>query len=249
MSVVEQKQERIRAALRELESPTSVPDTCEAIVALYDIWISDSFEEIDGPLDVFVGDDDFKEEIFSARVIQILITVAQDKEEYPPSFYNCACSVLSFLCRKNTELATTFVANCGVEFLLETLEAFSSDQFVLISCLEVHQAVIKSLDNNEWTSFASMTLEKLLDVGELNFQTADGCFYANYCNTVFNCFRPGLDLDKAKKCYPRTVDFVWHGITNHNYNEYAKGIGRIVLRGLVGEEKANEMIEHAEMHH
>jgi hypothetical protein len=76
----------------------------------------------------FVGDDDFKEEIFSARVIQVVMDVSQDKEEFPPRFYHLACSVLYDLCRNNIELATTCVANGGVEFLLETLEAFSSNR-------------------------------------------------------------------------------------------------------------------------
>jgi hypothetical protein len=128
MSVVEQKKERIRLALQELGNPTSKRNTFEAMITLIrDIWASKSFEETDGSIGDLVGDDVFKEEIFSARVIQDLITVSQDKDEFPAEFYKSVSYVFFFLCDDNIELSTTFVANGGVEFLLETLEAFSSN--------------------------------------------------------------------------------------------------------------------------
>ncbi len=172
MSVVEQKRERIRAALEELDYPTSISRTVEAMHTLNDIWMSDSFEEIDGSIGDFVGDDDFREEIFSARVIQSVMDVAQDKQSYPPPFYGSACSVLYSLCYKNTELATTFVANGGVDFLLETLEDFPWDQPLLLACFAVHRAVIESIDGGERERFAGLTLETLLDVAALNFDSA-----------------------------------------------------------------------------
>jgi hypothetical protein len=100
MSVVEQKEERIRVALQELGYPTSVLRTSEAMRTLNDIWMSDSFEEIDGFIGVFVGEDDFNEEIFSARVIQAVMDVAQDKKSFPPTLYGSACPILSV--QKNT---------------------------------------------------------------------------------------------------------------------------------------------------
>jgi hypothetical protein len=39
-------------------------------------------------------------------------------------------------------------------------------------------------------------LEKLLDVDvELNYETVDEEFYYHYCDSLHNCFRPGLDSD------------------------------------------------------
>jgi hypothetical protein len=241
MSVVEQKKESIRVALQELESPSSRKSAFGAMYTLHGIFFSNSFEEGD--------DDDVKEEIFSARVVHAVMDVSQDKEEYPATFYGCACCILFFHCNDNIELATTFVANGGVEFLLETLEAFSSNQRLLISCFALHATVIDSLDENESVAFAGVTLGKLVDVYELNCETADAKFYFHYCYSVGNSIDPGLDLDVKNKCYPRIVSHVWHGIIKHKHDEVAQGIGRRILRGLVGEESAKKMIDHAEMHH
>jgi hypothetical protein len=117
-SVVEQKKELIRAAVRELQNPTSVVSAHEAMETLHHAVCHD-FDDLDGSIGAFEGDDNFKEEIFSARVIQVIITVSQDQEEYPLSFYHCAGSILSLLCYSNTELADAFAANGGVEFILD----------------------------------------------------------------------------------------------------------------------------------
>jgi hypothetical protein len=250
MSVVEQKKERIRVALGELDFPTTISRTSEAMHILNDIWMSDSFEENDGSIGDFVGDDDFKEEIFSARVIRAVMDAAQDKMSYSPSFYGSACSVLYFLCYNNTELATTFVANGGVEFLLETLEDFPSDQPLLLACFLVHRAVIESLDGNEREAFAGMTLETLLDVAELNFGTADEqfLFYKYYCVAVINSFRPGLDLRVDKRCYRRTVYFVWRGLFKHECDDKIQVQGYALLCYLVGKERAKKMIDNSSMY-
>jgi hypothetical protein len=249
MSVVEQKKERIRVALQELDYPTSVLRTSEAMSALNDIWMRDSFEEIDGFIGDFVGDDDFKEEIFSVHVIQAVMDVVQDKKSYPPTFYGSACSVLYYLCCKNTELATIFVENNGVEFLLETLEDFSSNQPLLLACFALHRAIIETLDGKERECFAAMTLEMLLEVAELNSESADEQFYQYYCVAVMNSFRPGLDLRVNKRCYHRTVYFVWRGLFKHECDEKIQVDGHAVLCYLVGNERAKKMIDNAAMDH
>jgi hypothetical protein len=249
MSVVEQKKERIRVALGELDFPTSVLRTSEAMSILNDIWMSDSFEEIDGSIGDFVGDDDFKEEIFSARVMRAVMDVAQDKVSYHPLFYGSACSVLYYLCYKNTELATTFVMNGGVEFLLETLDDFSSDQPLLLACFALHKAVIASLDGKERDYFAGLTLEMLLDVAELNFESADEQFYQYYCVAALNSFRPGLNLGVDKKCFRRTVYYVWRGLFKQESEDKIQVQGRAVLCYLVGKERAKKMIDNAAVHH
>jgi hypothetical protein len=249
MSVVEQKKERIRVALEELDFPTSISRTSDAMRILNDIWMSGSFEEMDGSIGDFVGDDDFKEEIFSARVIQAVMDVVQDKYSYSSPFYGSACCVLYFLCYKNTELATAFVASSGVEFLLETLEDFTSDQPLLLACFAVHRAVIESLDGSEREYFAGMTLETLLDVAELNFDSADEQFYQYYCVAVLNSFRPGLDLKVNRRCYHRTVYFVWRGLFKHECDDKIQVRGHALLCYLVGKERAKKMIDNAAMYY
>jgi hypothetical protein len=248
MSAVEQKKERIRVALQELGDPTSKMSTWEAMETLRTEACLDFFD-LDGSIGDFVGDDDFKEEIFSARVIQVLITVAQDKKAYPPKFYRSGIILLYFFCSDNTEFATTFTANGGVEFLLETLEVFSSHQRVLPTCFALHNAVIDSLDEHESAAFAGMTLGKLVDVFELNLETADAKFYQHYCLAVSIGLGPHLDDDVKNKCFHRIVSHVWHGITMHKHDDEVQDLGRRFLRYLVGEETAKKMIDHAEMHH
>jgi hypothetical protein len=248
MSAVEQKKERIRVALQELGDPTSKMSTWEAMETLRTEACLDFFD-LDGSIGDFVGDDDFKEEIFSARVIQVLITVAQDKKAYPPKFYRSGIILLYFFCSDNTEFATTFAANGGVEFLLETLEAFSSNQPLLDTCFLVYRAVIESLDENESAAFAGMTLGKLVDVFELNYETADEEFYKNYCVALGNNLKPGLDLVVNKKYFPRIASQAWHGIMKYKNDEVVQYFGRRLLNYIVGPETAEEMIDHAEMHH
>jgi hypothetical protein len=63
MSVVEQKKERIRAALRELDHPISHMSACEAMRLLH-LTVGRGFhDDDDGSIGDFVGDDDFKDEI------------------------------------------------------------------------------------------------------------------------------------------------------------------------------------------
>jgi hypothetical protein len=178
--------------LQELASPTSQKSAFEAMSTLQ-LAVAHDFDD-DRSIGDFAGDDDFKEEIFSARVVQIVMDVSQDKEKYPPCFYHPTCSVLFFLCSNNTDLATTFVANGGVEFLLERLETFSSNQFLLITVFALYKAVIESLDENESAAFAGMTLGKLVDVFQLNFETQDERFYHHYCSVVGSSFDPGHEV-------------------------------------------------------
>jgi hypothetical protein len=145
MSVVEQEKERIRVALQELDDPTCKTITCEAMKML-PLAVGSGFGDYGSPIGDFVGDDDFKEEIFSAKVVQVVMDVSQDKEEYPPHFYPLISNILSLLCCENAELASAFVANGGVAFLLEYLETFSSDQFLLMTCFAIYKGVIESLD-------------------------------------------------------------------------------------------------------
>jgi hypothetical protein len=247
MSVVveQQKKERIRVALQELDHPSCKMSACEAMNTLRRAVVAD-FDE-DDFIGAFVGDDDFKEEIFSARVIQVVMDVSQEKEEYPPSFYHFAYSVLYLLCSDSTELATTFMANGGVAFLLESLETFSSDQFLLVTCFALYKGVIESLDTNESVAFTGMTLGKLVDVFQLNLETQNGYFYQHYCIAVGSNFGPGCEV--SNNLFQRIVYHVWHGVIKHKHDEESQHIGRLLLCNLVGEESASKLIDHAEMHH
>lgn len=118
---VEQRKGSIQAALQELESPASTLSAYEAMEELHKAVRYDSSQ----------GGDEFLKEIFSAKIIQVVMDVIQGNEEYPPRFYRLACGILSLLCWDNTELADAFVAHDGVEFLLETLETFSINQVLL----------------------------------------------------------------------------------------------------------------------
>ena len=243
---VEQKKEFIRVALRELESPTSPLSAYEAMKTLHQAVVHD-FNDEDGPIGAFVGDDEFKVEIFAARVIRVVMDVSEDNEAFPPNFYHLACGILSLLCWDNTELSNAFVANSGVEFLLEYLEAFSSDRFLLITCFGLHRAISKSLDDNESAAFKGMTLTKIVDVFELNSETQDEHFYRRYCYSVGSSFGPGREVNN--NLFQRIVSHIWHGVIKHRHDEEAQETGRSLLSYLVGNENAKEMIDHAEMHH
>jgi hypothetical protein len=245
---VEAKKVSIRAALQELSNPTFPLQTYFAIEKLHQTVVHD-FEEIFEPIGDFVGDDDFKEEIFSARVIQVLIAVARDKAEYPTFFYHYVCTTLQLLCLDSTERSTAFVAHGGVEFLLEALEAFSPNEFLLIPCFGLHWAVIQSLGKYGSASFGEMTLGKLLDVFKLHAETADEVFYIHYCLSVGSCFRPGLILNENENLFQRTVAYVWFGITKYKYAEDAQNTGRSLLCHLAGDEYAIQMIDYSEMTH
>jgi hypothetical protein len=247
MSVVEQKKERIRVALQELDHPTCKISAFVAMSMLHQT-VAHDFDDEDSIGD-FSGDDDFKEEIFSARVIQVVMDASQDKDEHPPTFYASACAVFYSLCINNTDLATTFVATGGVEFLLERLEAFSSDQYLLSSCFLVQFAVTGSLHDNERARFVDMTLAKLVAAFELNFETQDEQFYLHYCTAVGSSLGPSLQAKTRNKLLNRIVSHVLHGVIKHKHDEDAQEAGRGLLRHLVDEESAKKMIDRAEMLH
>jgi hypothetical protein len=260
MVSVAEKKESIRAAVQELSSPTSMLSACEAMLTL-SLAVFHDFDDLDGSIGVFEGDDDFKEEIFSARVIQVLITVSQDKEEYPSTFYHAVCSIVSLLCDDNTELANAFVVLDGVEFLLETLDTFSSDQFLLAGCFLASRTIFENLNASESPALMGMLLGKLMAVFEVNYKTANEAFYLEYCLGVARVFlRLGVQLEETNS-FQLIVFHVWYGVIKHKYDATAQDIGRRLLCGLVGEETAmllceleeegtaKQMIDQAEMHH
>jgi hypothetical protein len=248
---VEAKKESIRAALQELENPDCSLSANAAMETLKQA-VGHDFDDTHGFIGDFVGDDDFKEEIFSARVVHVVMDVAKDKAKYPELFYHHACGLLHSLCLDSIERSTAFVAHGGVEFLLEALEASSSDEFLLISCFGLHWGVIGGLSKKESASFAGKTLGKLLDVVELHSKTCDADFYTFSCHSVGICFRPGLEFDyydEIQDLFQRTISYVWFGITKHKYDEDAQNTGRSLLCHLAGKENAKKMIDHSEMHH
>jgi hypothetical protein len=126
---IEKRKKSIRAALQELESPASTLFAYEAMEKLHKAVCYVSYD-LDGSIEDFEDDDDeFLKEIFSARIVQVVMDVI--KEEHPPRFYCLACGILSLLCWDDTELAKAFVLHDGAEFLLETLETLSSNQVLL----------------------------------------------------------------------------------------------------------------------
>jgi hypothetical protein len=78
----------------------------------------------------------------------------------------------------------------------------STFSFPSPSELQVGPNGIESLDGIERERFAGLTLEMLLEVAELNFESV----------AALNSFRPGLNLGVDKRCYHRTVYFVWRGL-------------------------------------
>jgi hypothetical protein len=92
-----------------------------------------------------------------------------------------------------------------------------------------------------------MTLQKLVDVFELNCETADAMFYQFYCFSVDSRLGPGLDREVNKTLFERIVFHVWHGVIKHKYDEEVQDIGRSFLRYLVAEETFKKMIDIAEM--
>jgi hypothetical protein len=213
--------------------------------------VCNDFNCPDGSIGDFVGDDDFKEEIFSAKVVQVVMDVSQDKEEYPSHFYRLTSNMLSLLCCEKAELANAFVANGGVAFLLEYLETLSSNQMLLRVGFELYRFILHSLNTNEAADFAGMILGKLVDVFELNYETADDFLYCRYCTAVAVTMNLplGLGLDMNNKLYERIAVHVYHGVLEHKYDEGVQAFGRWLLPQLVGEEKAKEMIDHADLRH
>jgi hypothetical protein len=61
----QQKKERIRVALQELDHPTCKMSACDAMITLGQAVYDDFGDDGDGSAGEFAGDDDFKEEIFT----------------------------------------------------------------------------------------------------------------------------------------------------------------------------------------
>jgi hypothetical protein len=167
----------------------------------------------------------------------------------PSLFYRPTPFILLLLCSESAELASAFVANRGVAFLLEYLETFSSDQVLLRAGFALYRGVIEGLDNNASVAIAGMILGKLVDIFELNIETADEDFYFHYCSAVSMSVPSAIDPDANEQLHERIVSHVWLGIIKHKDDDEAQALGRRLLRHLVGAEKAKEMIDHADLRH
>jgi hypothetical protein len=247
MSIDEQK-ESFRAALQELKYPASTMSAYKAMQKLHKAY--DDLKDQDGSIaGDFVGDEEFLKEIFSARVVQVVMDASQEEEEFHPSFYRYACGILSLLFCENTELADAFVAHDGALFLLEYLESFSLNRPILISCFTLYEVILSNLNATESTAFAGLIMEKLADVFELNYETMDKLFYHFYCSAVGSSFHYAGDAGAvvATKLLERIVLHVWRGIHAYKHDEGAHDAGLGLLCYLVGEEIAKEMIDHGEM--
>jgi hypothetical protein len=135
----------LRLALQELGNPTFLLDT----------WGSNCFIETGESIGDFFSDDDFKEELLTARANQDLITVAHDENALPKIFsVNLLCLLLSL----QQQHHRFHGERGGVEFPSQSLEAFSSNQPLVHACFAIRRFVIERLDGiDEKSSFAGMT--------------------------------------------------------------------------------------------
>jgi hypothetical protein len=74
--------------------------------------VADGFHDDGDSKGEFVGDDDFKLEIFSVNVLQVIINAITADKEYPPVFDHWALGILFVFGSNHNKKMATFLSSC-----------------------------------------------------------------------------------------------------------------------------------------
>jgi hypothetical protein len=163
-------------------------------------------------------------------------------------FYHKICAIIGSLVRTSQDIAMDFVKNGLVDATMRLMKSWSSDTFVLLSCVSVLLCIVYGVTNVKRIEIANETgmMESMATVLEEHGRT-NVVLYGCSCHVLGHCFSRGLKSEPD--LFKRIVQCVWAGITAHPHDEEEQAIGRCLLYRLVGPEAAKKMIDHAEMHH
>jgi hypothetical protein len=243
---INEKKERVRISLRILGDPAASPTALQEALGKVTGAICVGFHDNSNDAGVFATDKDFKEEVFSAQIVCDLLTavkIAKGGANGDHLHFLCGkvCVTLLQLPQDAPELVNAPFANGGVNFVMEAMETYPSDESLVLACLGIFLLVFRSnLFPPE--ALALAVLEKTLDAMEAHPNTSDDIF-GFLCRVLY------IYHDKEYKKMrfedlTGVVRFLCHGITKHQHDSEHQLMGRGLLGCLVGgDEKAQQMID------
>jgi hypothetical protein len=243
---VEEKKQELRAALRVLQETSNAPTN----------GVQEAMQEVDAALyhgfrdtGYFCSDEDFKAEIFSARVVGVILSAAKRAKHAPTNFYTSVCRIQLQLANHSEEISDAIRVHGGVAYIIDLMETFPHDEGLILCGVGVTINVFFGVGES---SLAESFFEKLLDAMEMHHYDSDDVFYHFFC-TAMECilmkgseafgwgpyFLPGGTI--------RLAHYVLYGIGEHTDNERSQKEGRKLLCILVGHETAQRLINILEL--
>ena len=239
----EEKKGQLRASLRILgDSFASVSALLEAMRVVCPFFLDDR--------GVFSTDEDFKKEIISAQVLSDILNAAVKAtkgDNKDDSLVLCITTygILGTLIKETPELADAIYAHDGVDFaIMEAMDMHPSFESLVVTSIAFITRVFSIRVPSE--ALALAFLDKVLAAMEIHHDACEAAFFHCFCDVLCICCTNGYAI--PLHAYVSVVRGLWHGIIKLRDDENAQDKGRKLLRALEGLEKAQKMIDLAEMH-
>jgi hypothetical protein len=190
--------------------------------------------------------DDFQtmvDSLVDKGVTEMLLGALKRWHPFPNYYHKTIGSLVFFAANSGYPSCQEIVDKGGFVRVLELMEALRPDEFIQYTCVSFLATIAANMKNKAEISAA--TAENVVKTLEVHNRSAD--LYVAACKAIGGCFGPGSKI--PVDVHHRSITCVWHGITIHADNEEAQEIGRSLLKFIVGEKHAKELIDHSEMHH
>jgi hypothetical protein len=233
-----------RAALEELQHPSSVSSTTKAMETVH-ATVLNGFQDDRDSSARFVSRDHFEQQVLSVKVLQTIIDVLRkpnDEYRYSHVFYFWAAGILLIIGRnRKRDRNLTKHNEAFLKIHGQPIQAIASNATYLF--FAVAQCAWKGIeiDDDVLSSFA--------DRGPNDESTLDN-LYPEFCLAEGNSCRiyPGVDCE-SEDMFGRVVSFILGYVSEYMHDEEAQKPILIMLRHFVGEDATKKMAEYAEMRH
>jgi hypothetical protein len=231
-----------RAALEELQHPSSVSSTTEAMETVHATMLN-GFEDDRDSSARFVSRDHFEQQVLSVKVLRTIIDVLRkpnDEYRYSHVFYFWAAGILLIIGRnRKFDLKLTKYNQAFFTIYGQPVAMIASNALLLFFTVAQCAWMSREIDDAVLSYFANQGPE---DETTLNNLYPDFCLAeGNSC-----CIYRGVDFED-EDMFGRVVSFILCGIIEHMHDEDAQKSVFVMLRHFVGEEAAKKMAEYAEM--
>jgi hypothetical protein len=233
-----------RAALEELQHPSSASSTTEAMETIH-ATVLNGFQDGRGSSARFVSRDHFEQQILSVKVLQTIIDVMRkpnDEYRYSHVFYFWAAGILLVIGR-NRKRDRNLMKYNEAFFTIYGRPVHMIASNALLLFFTVAQCAWMSIEIDD-------VVLSYFDNQGPDDETSPDNLYPDFCLAEGNicCVCPGVDFEN-EDMFRRVVSHILGGIIETMHDEEAQKPVRVMLRHFVGEEATKKMVEYAEMRH
>lgn len=192
-------------------------------------------------------DEAYKNLFVSVGAIEAIVETVRLSVRRPsasPQLLHRALGVLSYLSENSRERSSLVIDKGGLDCSLEIMQRFPYFPFLLITCMLLHSALLRSVPDEKRPHFAEGIFLATVIAME---NEQDGTLFTHACVILGICSGPGVYIHA--ELVNRAVQSAFDGVVLHVHNQEAQTSGHNVLIYLMGPEAARRMMDHAEMHH